>query len=143
MPLDSLVPRECEHDRRDDERMRDAVLFDRAEHDLEVEAWDRHDRRALTQGVVEHDHESVDVEERKDTKRNFVLAGQEVRLDLAQVRNEIAMREQHALREAGRAARIGKRDDVVRVHGNLRSLVVRLEQLRERPLADHEHVLDL
>src|SRR5439155_22853989 len=98
---------------------------------------------AWTQRVVQDDDEAVDVKEREDAERNLVLTGEEVRLDLTEVRDEIAVREQHALREAGRAARVRQGDDVIRLDRHIRRVVGRLEQPGERPLSDDEDVFDL
>ena len=139
--VDDRVTCERENDRRDDERVRDPVLLNRAERAGEVETRHGDDRPALTQRIIEDDDEPVDVEERKDAERDFVLVGAEVRTELAEVRDDVPVRKHHALAHARRAARVRQRDDVLRrFDGNRRRLLVRLEQAGEGALAEHDDV---
>ena len=76
--------------------------------------------------VHEHLH-AVDVEERQHGDEGLVLVAASTRAErLRDVRDEVAVREHHALRQAGRARRVRQHDDVVEVDRHL---------LRER-LAD-------
>ena len=70
-----------------------------------VEARHRHDRRALGEPEVHDDRLAVDVEERQHADQHVVGADPVDRADLLHVRDEVAVREHHALRQPGRAAR--------------------------------------
>ena len=71
---DQRVLGQRKHDRRRDVAGRDAVLLDGREELREVEARHRDDASSAAQGVVEHEHLAVDVEERQDGDDAVVLA---------------------------------------------------------------------
>ena len=98
--VDERMLGQREHDRRRDVAGRDAVLLDRREELREVEARHRDDARAAPQGVVEHERLAVDVEERQDGDHAVVLADRPHGRVLAEVRDEVAVRQHHALGQA-------------------------------------------
>ncbi len=142
---------EPEHDRRHQREDGGPVLLHQGEELHHVEA--RHDQDgAAARQAQHHDHDhAVDVEERQHRHRDVVLAeAVEVlhALALAQVRDQVAMGQHHALGQAGGPARVGQRDQVVGgIDRHRRRGIARLHQLGERPrprrVADHEDLLHL
>ena len=86
---------------------------------LEVEARHRDDRGAGSQtGVHEHLH-AVDVEERQHRDEGIVGLHRDRRECLLDVRDEVAVGQHDALRQAGRARGVRQHDDVVEVDRHL------------------------
>ena len=113
--------REREHDRRHDVQHRGAVTLDEIQIAIEIEP--RHDdERCARPEAEQHDHdEAVDVEEGQEADERILAVAQVTgRVDLQNVRDEITVRQHHAFRKSRSAARVRKRDDVVRVDGNRR-----------------------
>ena len=138
------MTREREHDRRDDEQVRDAVLLNGAEHSFEVEPRHRHDGAPVPKRVVEDDDEPVDVEEREDAEGHLTLVGAQMRTELTEVRDDVLVREHHAFAHSGRPARVRQRDDILGgIDRHRRRFLIRLQQVRERALAEDENVLDV
>ena len=111
-PLDARRLGEAEHDRRRDVGARDPMRLEQVEERAEVEARHRHDRRPLRQAEVDHHGLAVDVEERQRADQHVVGADPVDGADLLHVRDEVAMGQHHALRQAGRAARERQHRDV-------------------------------
>ena len=140
---------------RDDVQQRGAMSFDEVEIRLELEL--RHDdqRRARPHAHQRDDGEAVDVKERQERDRRVltvdVVPGA---VGLQDVRDEVAVREHHAFRQARRAARIRQRDEVVRLDRDARrSAGCRGERVESQDFAsglrghrarivERDHVLD-
>ncbi len=139
--VDERVLGQREDDRRDEVGLGDPVALDELEEAREVEARHGHDGRAGAQGLV-HDHgHAVDVEERQGPDDRVALADVLDLADLAEVRDDVAVGEHHALRQARRAARVGQRDEVVGVGLVRHRRVAAGQQVVERRLTHHEDVL--
>ena len=122
------------------------VLLDQVEELLEVEARHRDDRRARAKALVQDHRLPVDVEEGQDAEEDVVLGDPERVLDLHEVRDEVLVREHHALGQAGRAARVRQDREVVARDvdvGRIRGIAHQLgERRRALGLADDEDLLD-
>ena len=92
----------------------DLVLADDAQELLRVELRHRDDRRAVVQAVVHHHGHAVDVEERQHGQQAVLRGDVEDRLDLAQVRHQVAVSEDHTLRQARGARRVRQHRGVLR-----------------------------
>ncbi len=113
MLLHFRTHREAEDDGRDDEADRGAVaLYERAvlHH---VKARHDHLRRADADRARHEQVECVDVEVGEYVQEHVVAANGHGREELLLVRREVGMRQHHSLREAGRAARVGERGEIV------------------------------
>ena len=130
--LDARRLGETEHDRRRDVRARHPVLLEQVEELPHVEPRHRHDRRPLGEPEVHDDRLAVDVEERERADQHVVGADPVDRADLLHVRDEVAVREHHALRQPGRAAREREHGEVaLRIHPGIADGAVRLGQRLE------------
>ncbi len=120
-PRDGRMLGDREDDGWDDVQHRGAMPLHEIEVVLEVEL--RHDdqRHARPHAHQHDDGEAVDVKERQERDRRVrsvdVVPGVG---GLQDVRDEVAMREHHAFRQARRAARIRQRDEIVRIDRDAR-----------------------
>ena len=128
--------------RRRHERLLDPVGLHRAQHRLEVEARQRHDRAAVRQRVVEHAGQAHAVEEGREAEHALPLLDRERHGHLHEVGHQRAMGELDRLRQPGRTAR-GEHDrDLAGIGPRLRRRASGGHQLTERRLAEHDHVVD-
>ena len=109
MPLHLRAHREAEDDRRDDEADRRALALHEGAVLDHVEARHDHLRRAETDRAGHQKVQRVDVEVGEHVQEDVVAANGHGREELLLVRGEVCVRQHHALRESGRAARIGER----------------------------------
>ena len=135
-----------EHDRRSQEEARDPVLLHRLQEGLQLEARHAHDGGAAVEALV-HDHvHPVDVEEGQDRQDLLVLVDVLDDLGLDQVGDQVAVRQHHALGEAGGAAGVGQRDQVLGRVDIDRGRLAQAEQGGEGGdalgLAEHRDLLD-
>ena len=86
---------------------------------LEIEPRHRDDRGAGPQAQVHEHLHAVDVEERQHRDEGVVLVQRDRGECLLDVRDEVAVREHDALRQAGRARRVRQHDDVVEIDRHL------------------------
>jgi hypothetical protein len=103
---------EGQHDRRDEKRARDVVVAKQSQERLELKPGHGDDGRAAAEREIHHHIHSVDVKEGQHADHDVVLAHPLERLDLTHIRDKVAVSEHDALRQPGRAARIGERDEV-------------------------------
>ena len=119
--VDHRVLGQGHRDRRGDVDPVDLVLRDDPQELREVELRHRHDRRPRVDALVHHAGHAVDVEERQhgeDLRRGRHVRAH--RLDLQQVRDEVAVRQHHALGPPGGARGVGQGRDVVAGHRDRR-----------------------
>jgi hypothetical protein len=135
-----------QHDRRDDERARDPVVLNHAQELRQLKPRHRHDRGPALQHRVHEAHEPVDVKERQHREDAITLACMEQTGVLADVRDQVAVGEHHALGQPRGTAGIREGDDIVGgVDRDPGRLANRLQQRRERRrlvgLAVHKDLL--
>ncbi len=111
--------RQRDDHRRRDERARELVLLVQRQELLEIESRHRHDPDAGPQARVHEHLHAVDVKEREHRDEAVVLLKRNHGKGLLGVRDEVAVREHHALRQTRRARGVGQHDDVVEVDGHL------------------------
>ncbi len=137
--------RQRDDHRRGDERDRELMLLVQRQELFEVEPWHGDDRGAGAQAEVHQHLHPVDVEERQDGDEGVVLVQRDGGERLLDVRDESAMGEHDALRQPGRARRIGQHDDVVEVDRHLLGERRRAQRGDRRVavgLTDHVHLPD-
>ena len=154
-PCDGRMLGDREDDGWDDVQQGGAMPLHEIEVVLEVELR-HHDQRHARPHAHQHDDgEAVDVKERQERDRRIrsvdVVPGVG---GLQDVRDEVAMREHHAFRQARRAARIRQRDEVVRIDRDARrSTWYRGKRVESQDFSvdlrghragvvEHHHVLD-
>ena len=118
---------ERNHDWRHDVRARDWPVLQHLQEHFEIELRHRDDRRRAHEAMHQDDHHPVDVKERQHAEQRRHLDVFD-RLDLIQLRDDVAMGEHHALRQAGRPGRVGQHHEIVG----------RIDLHRRRILVDHD-----
>ena len=127
--VDDRVLGQRHRDRRRDVQIRGAVLRDDPQEFGQVELGHGDDRRLPVQGAVHQHVHAVDVEERQDGQDLVVPGHADHRPALGDVRDQVPVRQHHALGPPGGAGGIGE-------HGEMRCRVE--VQLRSRGAAGHQ-----
>src|SRR5688572_23335427 len=102
----------CEDNGRHEVRETYFVVLRNFEERLQLEPRHRHDRCARVKPHVQHDHESVDVEQRQDANQRVRLEEITKTFHLTDVRDQVVMREHDTFRQASSAARVRQRDKI-------------------------------